>query len=57
MGRMAPDWSAASITMVETNTGAPVLHVILRPRGRGKKAFATPQEVAQEFARVFAKLR
>jgi hypothetical protein len=56
MGRMAADWSAASVNMIETNTGAPVLRGILRPRGK-RKAFATPEEVAQEFSRVFAKLR
>jgi hypothetical protein len=57
LGRMAPDWSAASVTMVETDTGASVLHAVLRPRGRKKKAFATPEEVAQEFLRVYTKLR
>jgi len=57
LGRMAPDWSAASVTMAETSTGAPILHALLRPHGRKKKAFATPEEVAQEFDRVFAKLR
>ena len=57
MGRMASDWSAASVNMIETNTGAPVLHAILRPRGKNKEVFATPEEVSQEFARVFAKLR
>jgi hypothetical protein len=56
-GRMARDWSAASVTMLETSTGAPILHALLRPRGRKNKVFATPEEVAQEFARVFAKLR
>ena len=57
LGRMAPNWSAASVTMVETSTGAPILHAILRPRGWRKKTFATPEEVAQEFARIYAKLR
>ncbi len=57
LGRMAPDWSAASVTMAETTTGAPILRAILRPHGRKKKTFATPAEVAQEFARIFAKLR
>ena len=57
LGRMAPNWAAASITMVETSTGAPILHAILRPRGRKKKVFSTPEEIAQEFSRIFAKLR
>jgi hypothetical protein len=57
IGHMAPDWSAASVTMMETSNGAPVLRMVLRPRGRKKKTFATPEEVAQEFARVYAKLR
>jgi len=57
LGRMAPDWGAASVTMLETSTGAPILHAVLRPHGRKKKAFANPEEVAQEFSRIFAKLR
>ena len=57
MGRVAPDWSAVSVTMVETTTGAPILHAILRPRDRHKKVFATPEDVAKEFALVYAKLR
>ena len=57
LGRAMPDWSAVSITMVELDTGATILHAILRPRGRGKKAFAAPEEIAKEFSRVYRTLR
>lgn len=54
-GRMSSDWSFAAITLVEIEAGNPVLHAVLRPR-RGK-VFATPEDVAAEFVRVFVKLK
>ena len=51
LGRMAPDWSAAAITMVETSTGDPILHAVLKPKGK-KKSFAGPDEVVKETLRV-----
>ena len=55
-GRMLPDWSAAVVTMVETTTSSTIMHGVLRPRGRRKKRFATPDEVADEFIRAYKKL-
>lgn len=54
-GRMTKDWSGASITLVETDMGDPILHAVLRPR-RGK-AFQSPDEIARELTRVLRKLR
>ncbi|MHB2026523.1 MAG: hypothetical protein ACYCPQ_07785 [Elusimicrobiota bacterium] len=56
MGRMAPDWSAASIVMVETAMGDQVLHAILKPAGRNEKAFSSPDEVSQAALKVLAGL-
>jgi hypothetical protein len=53
---MAPDWSAASISLVDTETGESVLRVLLRPRDRKRKAFARPEEVVEEALRVLAAL-
>lgn len=52
-GGMRPDWSAASITMVELEFGDPVLHGVLKPGVRKQKAFAAPGEVVREALRVF----
>ncbi len=57
VGRMAPDWSSALVTVVELESGASILHARLRPNKRGEKAFGTPEELAQEFLRVYRKLR
>lgn len=56
LGRMTGDWSAAVITMVEMDTGSPVLRAILRPPNK-KKKFTSPNEVAGEFLRAYTKLR
>ncbi len=54
-GRMAPDWSFATVTLVEGETGNSVLHAIMRPR-KGK-AFASPDDVGAEFVRILSKLK
>ena len=56
-GRIAPDWSMAAITVTETEMGAPILQIALRPRGRRKKAFADPADIAREAIRVLTSLR
>jgi hypothetical protein len=56
-GRMAPDWSSAMVMMSELSAGSPILRALLRPRGRHKKVFTTPDEVAEEFMRVYRDLR
>ena len=55
VGRMGPGWSSAAITVIELDTGGPILHALLRPR-KGK-AFASADDVAREFLRVYSKLR
>ena len=56
-GRIAPDWSAASITVVETEMGGPILSAVLRPRGGKKTAFADPDDLAREALRVLTSAR
>lgn len=55
-GRMAPDWSSARVTVIETEMGSPVLRAVVMPKGR-KKAFASPEEIAEEIARTFIRGR
>ena len=52
LGRMAPDWSEAYLVMFETDSGDPVLRAVLKPRGKKKTVFASPDEVAEETLRV-----
>ena len=56
MGRMLPDWSAATISIYETELGDPVLRGLLKPSGR-HKTFETPAEVAAEVLKVLADRR
>jgi hypothetical protein len=53
---LAPDWSAASVTLLDTELGEQVLSAVLRPGGKKAKAFADPQEVVQEALRVITAL-
>lgn len=53
-GSMAPNWSVARITVVETEMGGPVVRALVFPK-RGKKVFATPQEVVDETVRALAR--
>ena len=55
-GRMAPDWSSARVTVIETEMGSPVLRAVVMPKGR-KKAFTTPEEIADEVALTFIRGR
>lgn len=56
-GRMLPDWTAAVVSVYETELGDPVLRAVLRPRGKGHKHFETADEVAAELVRVLADRR
>ena len=56
-GRISPDWSTVSVTMVELDMGAPILSAVLRPRGRKKTAFADADDIARELLRVLATRR
>ena len=53
---LAPDWSAASVTLLDTELGEQVLSAVLRPGGKKAKAFADPGEVVHEALRVIAAL-
>ncbi|MFI5361948.1 MAG: hypothetical protein ACHQ49_08270 [Elusimicrobiota bacterium] len=55
-GRLTPDWSAAMITVNETETGVPILQAVLLPRDR-KAAFSDADDVAREAVRVLTSLR
>lgn len=57
VGRMLPDWSAGTCVVYETELGDPVIRVLLKPRGKGRKRFETPDEVAAEVLRVLADRR
>ena len=46
MGRMAPDWSSASVLVYETELGDVMLRGVVRPRDKARKAFSSPEEVA-----------
>jgi hypothetical protein len=50
-GRIAPDWSLVLVTVNETEMGAPILQLALRPAS-GKKSFSDPAEIAKETLRV-----
>lgn len=52
-GRMLPDWSAAMITIMETEMGDPIVNALIKPK-EPQKSFATPQEVSQEVLRALA---
>ena len=54
-GRMAPNWSAVRLSMVETETGTPVLTAVVKPADN-KKTFTDPDEVAKAILRMFARL-
>ena len=56
IGRMVPDWSAAVVTMVEMTTSGVIMRAVVRPHGFRKKAFASPDEVSDEFMRAYLKL-
>jgi hypothetical protein len=56
-GRIAPDWSFVQVTVTETEMGGPIAQLLLRPRGRHRKAFADPAEIAREALRVLTSLR
>ncbi|MCX5795407.1 MAG: hypothetical protein NTY77_07940 [Elusimicrobia bacterium] len=56
MGRMNPDWSAASISLVDTETGDSVLTAALKPADRKQKAFTSADEVVTETLRVLTVL-
>ena len=53
---LAPDWSAASVTLLDIELGDQVLSAVLRPVGKKAKVFADPGEVVQETMRVIAAL-
>jgi len=55
-GSMAPDWSAAKVSLVETEMGDQILRAIVKPGGKNQKIFSGPDEVVRETLRVFAKL-
>ena len=55
-GSMAHDWSEASVTMIDTESGESVLRAVLKPKDPKRKAFASPDEVVLEALRVFAAL-
>lgn len=55
-GTMAPDWSAASVTLVEAELGDPVLHAVVRPGKPGQKRFADADDVARETLAVFSQI-
>lgn len=46
IGRMAPDWTSASVLVYETEMGDVMLRAVVRPRDPKRKAFASPEEVA-----------
>lgn len=57
LGKTDEDWASVLITVIELDSGAPILHARLLPHHRGEKAFTSPEEMADEFARVYSKLR
>ena len=57
MGRMTPDWSAAMLTIIETDTGEPVLQAALKPHDKHRRTFTTADEVAAEVLHVLADRR
>ena len=52
-GSMAPDWKAATVTMIDTETGQQVLRAWVKPAGKRHRAFLGADEVVQETLRVF----
>ena len=56
IGSMTPNWSAASITIVDTETGESILRAALKPSDRKQKTFTSPDEVVQETLRVLTAL-
>ncbi|MDD5628501.1 MAG: hypothetical protein PHU21_05525 [Elusimicrobia bacterium] len=56
IGSLSSDGKAASLTLVDLETGEAVLRAALRPPGRKQKAFAGPEEVVAESLRVLAVL-
>ena len=53
---LAPDWSAAAVTLLDIELGDQVLSAVLRPVGKKAKVFSDPGEVVQEALRVLAAL-
>lgn len=53
-GRMAPDWSAAMVNIVETEMGRPILSAVIKPRPKEHKVFANAAEVSREVLRMLS---
>lgn len=47
-GRVLPDWSAVTATVIETELGDPVIRAVVRPRDRGRKAFQSRDELIEQ---------
>ena len=55
-GAVAPDRRAVSVTMIDTESGEPVLRAVVRPSGKKQKSFAGADDVIRETLRVFESL-
>ncbi len=56
VGRVARNWSAAFIILMETDMGDKVFSGVVRPEMKGQKAFKGPDELARTIAGIFARL-
>jgi hypothetical protein len=56
VGRVARDWSAAFIIMMETEMGDKVLSGVVKPEKKGEKVFKGPDELARTITGIFARI-
>lgn len=54
-GKMAPDWSAAKVIMMDARMGVPVFQILAKPSKRAK-VFSSPQDISQEILHAISKL-
>ena len=56
VGRVARNWSAASIILMDTDMGDKVLSGIVKPERKDEKKFKGPDELARTITGIFANL-